>query len=274
MSKYLISNQIIFDSITHELCNTLDTNTRIILGATASRCLLILISRNGKIVTKKELLYEVWEKYGSIVTGNSANQAITQIRKSLTTINITDDIINTTPRIGYSISCTVERLDDTDTTPEKVNLSFTHTTSRKTTSISNKIRRDWKTLSNLKKNHRIQYGCTICLLLGISTLIAWLTYKNTWGDTTYSFKYINYVKVDKYKNIFVSSDKKNNEGLISDSIANLKKNPPSSISDWKNKFIYLNIDNKDKKLYDYLICNKPIESATKYCSIYIIHKVN
>jgi Tol biopolymer transport system component/DNA-binding winged helix-turn-helix (wHTH) protein len=67
--------------------------------------LLILVERNGRVVTKDELMTEVWAD--TIVEEGSLAQNIYTLRKLLGASSTGDDYIKTVPRRGYRFSATV-----------------------------------------------------------------------------------------------------------------------------------------------------------------------
>ena len=68
-----------------------------------TRCLLVLLKYRGEVVSKETLLKEVWEKNGVIVTDTSIRQTLSQLRKSITSLNINEELIYTLPRQGYKL---------------------------------------------------------------------------------------------------------------------------------------------------------------------------
>ncbi|OQS36564.1 winged helix-turn-helix domain-containing protein [Chromobacterium haemolyticum] len=274
MSKHLISNQVIFDSVSHQLFNSLDASLQTTLGATASRCLFVLIENNGKIVTKRELLYEAWEKYGSIVTGNSVSQAITQIRRALSIINIREDIINTTPRIGYSIACPIQLLDSGSINfypPSDILMPEPQSLHAGIWDVV-PVEENKKKYKEIKKIKWVNL-LILCSLTCFSSLIARLTYMGTWGNVTNSFETIRYKKVEGNPKIFMSSTASDGHAIALDYIDQLKEYPPTTIADLKNKLIYIN-NNKllEKDFYSYLVCDKAIGEVSAECAIYILKK--
>lgn len=82
-------------------CETRSENT---LYSTASRCLFVLITNVGKVVSHKSLYEAGWEKHGKEVTPNTLYQTISELRKQLKNAGFKDNIIQTLPRQGWTIN--------------------------------------------------------------------------------------------------------------------------------------------------------------------------
>lgn len=103
MGLYLIGKDILFDSDTLTMRSLYEPSKQIVLGNVASRCLSVLLDAEGKIIKKRDLIYEIWGKLGIEVTDNSLAQAIRQIRCAINEFAPNEQIIVTIPRIGYKV---------------------------------------------------------------------------------------------------------------------------------------------------------------------------
>ncbi|HBE9180013.1 TPA: winged helix-turn-helix domain-containing protein [Serratia fonticola] len=75
---------------------------KIKLLSTATECLSTLISRQGQVIPREELMDSVWKKRGVIASDNNFYQTILTIRKAFSTLGL-DDVIATRYRRGLII---------------------------------------------------------------------------------------------------------------------------------------------------------------------------
>lgn len=99
---FLISEKVVFNpedgSLTH--CETQET---VKLTLTASRLLeRLLISPQG-VLTREQLLREVWDDYGLQASNSSLNQYISILRRTLSALDCTNLII-TVPKMGFRLN--------------------------------------------------------------------------------------------------------------------------------------------------------------------------
>lgn len=80
------------------------TGEKFTLYNTASRCLVVLIIKNGEVVSHHELYKWGWEEQGKIVTPNTLYQTISELRKQLRNAGMMQNIIVTHPRKGWSLA--------------------------------------------------------------------------------------------------------------------------------------------------------------------------
>lgn len=103
MVKFLIGDVVGFDTDTFMLIARDDASLSVPLGATAGRCLQVLLNADGEIVTKRTLLAQGWEQYGAVVSENNLSQSIVRIRKGLQQLGADPASLITLPRIGYRL---------------------------------------------------------------------------------------------------------------------------------------------------------------------------
>lgn len=103
--RYLIENKVIYDSDSGDLI-ILSTGIpeKQRLTHTANQVLSRLITSHGKVVERHCLLKEVWGANGQQESNSSLNQYISILRKTLTTLIDIDDVIITSPRVGFFLS--------------------------------------------------------------------------------------------------------------------------------------------------------------------------
>lgn len=107
MPHHLILNKVEFYPETKILKMTSD-NRKISLFSSASRCLELLITRQGSIIPQRELMAFAWGDHGLSVSPNTFYQNISSLRKSLAELIPDEDIIITMKRSGLTIPKDIE----------------------------------------------------------------------------------------------------------------------------------------------------------------------
>ena len=104
---YKIGQRYLFNVKTHQLTDKED-NTITELGLNESRLLAVLISSNGEVVTREQILEEVWNQRGLVVDETSVNQTVSLLRKFLGD-NVKDQkIIKTVTKMGYKLTAGIK----------------------------------------------------------------------------------------------------------------------------------------------------------------------
>jgi len=103
-NHYIINNTLEFHPATSTLRDLHDPNNVVVLNYPAGRCLLLLINRQGNIVTQHEVMDIVWEQSGMQVSLNTYYQNISILRKGLKKLGIAENLIVTIPRIGLTLA--------------------------------------------------------------------------------------------------------------------------------------------------------------------------
>ncbi len=93
-SMVLLSGHVVYDP----LKRTLSREKKVINLSENESCLLklLLIKTNSK----REVMYEIWEKRGTIVTESSYYKLVRQLRQSFKKVELDENLIMTLPRIG------------------------------------------------------------------------------------------------------------------------------------------------------------------------------
>ncbi|MCS0540248.1 winged helix-turn-helix domain-containing protein [Aeromonas veronii] len=99
---FVINDVIFFEPEKKKVYLNEDSAT---LSYVESKVLSLLISNINRVVTKNEVMEHSWE--GRVVTDSSLAKAISNIRKVLKKFSNDQDIVQTIPRIGYRLSCSV-----------------------------------------------------------------------------------------------------------------------------------------------------------------------
>lgn len=102
--EYLLNENIIFNVEDNTLINKHSPEQRLEITLTASRLLLLLVRHQGNVLTRDTILKAVWEDYGLNASNSSLNQYISVLRGMLRSLEITGNVIETVPRIGFMLS--------------------------------------------------------------------------------------------------------------------------------------------------------------------------
>lgn len=99
------------------------TEEKVTLFVAASRCLQLLLSQQGMLVTQEALFDAGWEKYGVSVSNNTFYQNILTLRKAFKSAGCDKALIKTVPRQGLTIpmSIQVERIPLSIVTADPIN---------------------------------------------------------------------------------------------------------------------------------------------------------
>ncbi|HBO23387.1 MULTISPECIES: winged helix-turn-helix domain-containing protein [unclassified Providencia] len=93
-SMVLLSEHVVYDP----LKRTLSRGKKIINLSENESCLLKLVLI--KTISKREIMHEIWEKRGTIVTESSYYKLVRQLRQSFKKVELDENLIMTLPRIG------------------------------------------------------------------------------------------------------------------------------------------------------------------------------
>lgn len=108
---YLIDQKVYFIPDENVLISK-NYDEKIKLLSTATECLSTLISRQGQIIPREELMDSIWKKRGVIASDNNFYQTILTIRKAFSTLGL-DDVIATRYRRGLVIEKNLNYFKDT-----------------------------------------------------------------------------------------------------------------------------------------------------------------
>lgn len=100
---YIIDKTIRFNVNEYTLEQAHEPHTVVTLTVTMSRLLLFLIEKHGENVTKDDILSQVWEAHGLRASTNSLNKYISDLRQTFRTLGVSDEVIVTIPRLGFSV---------------------------------------------------------------------------------------------------------------------------------------------------------------------------
>ncbi|QFI19946.1 hypothetical protein FR830_25410 (plasmid) [Klebsiella aerogenes] len=126
--KILINGQVWFEPERHVLWSVSAPEQSILLPVPAARCLMVLLSEHGEIITIRQFHERVWNENKAVVSDNTIYQNISVLRKSLVEVGIEQQIIETLTRRGWCIpeSVSVTRSTDTETMEESESVDIVH----------------------------------------------------------------------------------------------------------------------------------------------------
>lgn len=91
---FILSDHVVYDPFKR----TLSRGKRTINLSENESCLLRLLL--DKTISKREVMYEIWESRGTIVTESSYYKLVRQLRLSFKKVELDENLIMTLPRIG------------------------------------------------------------------------------------------------------------------------------------------------------------------------------
>ncbi|MVT05604.1 hypothetical protein CD006_23795 [Enterobacter sp. 10-1] len=118
-ANYIINECVEFQPATSTLRNVHNPELKVTLNLPAGRCLLLLISHIGNVVTQQDFMDIVWKQSGMRVTANAYYQNISILRRGLTHAGLEENVIITLPRIGLTLAAGTQiRKSTTDASPD------------------------------------------------------------------------------------------------------------------------------------------------------------
>ncbi|MFP2378003.1 transcriptional regulator [Enterobacter ludwigii] len=105
--RYCINKQIWFrvdDGSLRSEDGAVDIN----LTLTTCRLLTYLLERQGEVVSRDELLKNVWDANGLSSSNNSLNKYVSDIRRIFSDIGFGQDVIMTVPKVGFMLTGSIE----------------------------------------------------------------------------------------------------------------------------------------------------------------------
>ena len=233
MAIYTINSRVIFNDQIGSLSLSEGREDPTILAAPASRLLTLLIKNNNKVLTRDEILTEVWENHGLVASSNNLYHYISVIRRSLASLG-EDNIIVTLPKVGFSmkaLSVVTEGEEDKNVLPyveeildeqELYNLKLTES----------KPYNQKKSFNLAGYNKRIGVVAGILILTAIIVAI----YSNYFNSNQV---YFNYPPLDKIKKCNIHPLKKTSP--VQDNL---------TINEMKSKLAKYQLDcNRDANIY-------------------------
>nr|WP_282553479.1 hypothetical protein [Providencia sneebia] len=111
LSEYVIYNP---------LKRTLSRGKKTVNLSENESCLLKLLLKQTS--SKREVMYDIWEKRGTIVTESSYYKLVRKLRQSFKKIDLDENLIMTLPRVGVLYTGTKSEASYTSICKEKKNI--------------------------------------------------------------------------------------------------------------------------------------------------------
>lgn len=127
-SLVILSENVIFNPLKRTLSQA---DTTVTLSENETCLLKMLLT---KTCSKREVMHEIWEKRGVIVTESSYYKLVRQLRTSFKRASLDASLITTLPRIGilYSGSKEITTLDSVENQKKGMTLRFIKEISERT----------------------------------------------------------------------------------------------------------------------------------------------
>ncbi|MGF6192428.1 winged helix-turn-helix domain-containing protein [Serratia sp. 2723] len=107
---YIINKVIKYSPESKELSLVQEEQNSLVLSNQASRLLMELIKNIGNDLSRDYLLKHIWEDYGLTPSNNNLYSAVSELRKAIASLGITEKVIVTIPKVGFKFNCSVDFL--------------------------------------------------------------------------------------------------------------------------------------------------------------------
>lgn len=118
MTKFVINDLVTYIPEQHRLIPTGKEGNETILNIPASRCLQLLLSKPGKVISQQEFFTFAWQSQGRYVTNNTFYQNVSLLRRGLVSAGIKEELIKTVPKEGL-LFCGKVQILKAETAPVK-----------------------------------------------------------------------------------------------------------------------------------------------------------
>jgi len=108
---YILNKNIKYDPAINELSLIEEANNSLLLSNAGSRLLRELIKNRDVVISREQLLKNVWEDYGYTPSNNNLYMAVSEIRKSFISLGENKDLIVTTPKVGLRLHAEIDIFD-------------------------------------------------------------------------------------------------------------------------------------------------------------------
>jgi|GEM_PF-4637809 len=254
MSVYVIEQQIAFDTDVLAIARLDAPEMKIIISAAAARCMVALIDAGGEIVTRDQLMHVGWGASGQVVTENSLNQAITQLRKAFKEAQLPGDFILTLPRAGYKIS----RVFGVDLMPREVLVR------EEQAAIISPPRR-------LLKKRKLSPLMVMLLVIIASVLLFVTVHRSVIQQWSIKYHQVNYIPVNTpfpQLNVFINDAISQHGEYIEHAIKQLESDSwLSALSRERGPYIYIN-GSYNRDVFSYFLCQQNIQRHAESCEAY------
>ncbi|WP_415837946.1 winged helix-turn-helix domain-containing protein, partial [Serratia silvae] len=117
---YIINKVIKYSPESKELSQVQEEQNSLVLSNQASRLLMELIKNTGNDLSRDYLLKHTWEDFGLTPSNNNLYNAVSELRKAISSLGITEKVIITIPKVGFKFNCNIDILPtETNTTKDE-----------------------------------------------------------------------------------------------------------------------------------------------------------
>lgn len=80
-----------------------------VINLTITNCnlLCLLLNKKGEILSREQILEDIWDKQGLRSSNNTLNQYISILRRTFSLLGIDDEVIKTIPKVGFSLNASI-----------------------------------------------------------------------------------------------------------------------------------------------------------------------
>lgn len=121
--KYIINEQVIYDSVTREL--SISNGSKVILPIATARLLELFFAHHRRPLNREVIIEEVWNKQGMVPSGHSLSKNISILRKALSSLGL-DKAIETIHREGFIFQANVRSVTTSVLPQEQTTLTSAH----------------------------------------------------------------------------------------------------------------------------------------------------
>lgn len=114
---YIINDALFFDESAQTLSLNGEAENTLQLPCPAVRLLSELIKNNGILLSREDILYNVWEAYGFRASNSNLNNYLSILRKQIAALDPEANIITTLPKQGVVFNADVQLISETEDGP-------------------------------------------------------------------------------------------------------------------------------------------------------------
>lgn len=80
-----------------------------VINLTITNCnlLCLLLNKKGEVLSREQILEDIWDKQGLRSSNNTLNQYISILRRTFSLLGIDDEVIKTIPKVGFSLNASI-----------------------------------------------------------------------------------------------------------------------------------------------------------------------
>jgi len=114
---FLLGGHVVFSPERNVLHSKSDETKRLSLSNPASRCLLLLIQRQGQVIERDYFFQHVWINNGAQVTNNTFYQNISLLRRAFKEFGLNEEVIVTVPKVGIRLEAYLDVVEQVAEAP-------------------------------------------------------------------------------------------------------------------------------------------------------------